>query len=459
MFRAPPTPRARPARPIGRLLACSVLVFGTAACGARRIAGPPNVVVVLVDTLRADRLSLYGYGRQTSPELDRFARERGVVFRSAWANAGCTFPSASSILTGRWPQRFLENLERDGMAIPAETPSLAERLAARGYSTAAVSASTVVRATPSEINRQGGFGRGFGTFDESCHFRSGACVGERAAELLGKLPEPFFLYLHYLDPHAPYRPPRGASREFSAPSREAARPWARRGEPWRIVGKLYGGPAGGNFRPQDVAHLSDLYDDEVRFFDGELAKLLAELERRGVTERTIVVLLADHGEELLDHGHWSHCRDHAYSTILETPLVIATPGAPSAERWTPVSNVDLVPTILDLAGAPFDPASLDGRSLVPLLAREGSSERFSFAAQGTSRAVRDSEWMLRLDLRDGSRALTPVGRAREGREAGPEVAARLEKALFEWIRAVERGGDAVRRADELERQLEALGYL
>ena len=107
--------------------------------------------------------------------------------------------------------------------------------------------------------------------------RGAACVNGRAFAALDRLPEPFLLYLHYLDPHAPYRPPEWAGRRFSADSAAAARGWARRGEPWKIQRKLYHGESGNEFGPDDVRHLSDLYDDEIRFFDDQFDRLVAEL--------------------------------------------------------------------------------------------------------------------------------------------------------------------------------------
>jgi arylsulfatase A-like enzyme len=459
--------------PFGRgraALGAAALAALVAGACARGTEAPRrwNVVVVLVDTLRADRLSLYGYERPTTPALDRFARERGVVFRDAWANAGCTFPSVNSILTGIWPQRFLAGIDKNGMAIPPELPTLAERLAAHGWATAAVSASVIARASPSVINKQGGFGAGFAAFDERCLNESAACVNARASALLGALREPFLLFLHYLDPHQPYRPPAGVERRFSAASREAAARWARRGDPETIYRQLYGGDARAAFTAADTRHLSDLYDDEIRYLDGKLDELLAELTRSGRLERTIVVFLSDHGEELLDHGNWGHCRDLAYSTLFATPLVVAVPGLPPGERRTPVENVDLVPTLLDLLGIPAGAQPLDGASRRGLLEKgddPASAARTLFAAQGRMRAARDARRLLRLDLSDGRETLFPFDRRDPAFAAGAAPGAtanELRRALVDWIRRVEGEGsaaEALRHADALERDLRALGYL
>lgn len=436
----------------------AALFAGCAPRAGRAPDGPLNVVVVLVDTLRADRLSLYGYQRETSPNIDRFAAERGVVFRHAWANAGCTYPSVNSLLTGRQPQRILARMAEVGLAIPPEMPTLAERFAAAGWSTGAISASSVVRATPSKVNRQGGFDRGFGFFDESCHERGAACVNGRATAALDRLPEPFLLYLHYLDPHSPYRPPEWAERPYSAASASAARGWARRGEPWKIQRKLYRGETGNEFGPGDVRHLADLYDDEIRYFDARFAELLAELERRGLRERTILAFVSDHGEELFEHGHWAHCGDLAFETVLATPFVLAVPGLPAGERQAPVSNVDLAPTLLELAGIGADPELFDGASLAPLLrsGTDGDAARVVFAAQGRMRAARDRHRRVTLDLASGEFTGEELGDFAAG-----GTTAELARALSAWLREVEGSGAdaALRDAERIDAELRAVGYL
>jgi arylsulfatase A-like enzyme len=127
--------------------------------------------------------------------------------------------------------------------------------------------------------KRGGFGRGE-TFDESCRERSAACVNERAFRALDELREPFFLYLHYLEPHQPYQPPKWHQRRF-ATARPTAR-WVRIGDPHPIGRQLYDGEPGPAFGQSEVRHLVDLYDDEIAFFDARFAELLADLERRGV---------------------------------------------------------------------------------------------------------------------------------------------------------------------------------
>ncbi|HSM14418.1 MAG TPA: sulfatase, partial [Thermoanaerobaculia bacterium] len=420
--------------------ALAALLLGAAlGCAAPAPKTPPNIVVVLVDTLRADRLSLYGYERETSPRLDRWAAERAVVFENAWANAGCTFPSVNSLLTGRWPQLFTRRFATDGMTIPPDLPSLAERLGELGYSSAAVSASPIVRATPSNVNLRGGFGRGFARFDERCRGESAWCINRGAFEELERLPEPFFLYLHYYDPHAPYRPPRGEPRRWAPASLEGVRKWARRGVTQPIQRRLYDGVKRFRFGEPEVRHLNDLYDDEILSFDARFGALVDRLDALGIGERTVIAFVSDHGEELYDHEQWSHCRDHAWETILATPFVLAVPGIAPGLRRTPVSNLDLAPTLLELAGAPAV-AELDGESLVPLLGRAdpSGSDRRLFAAQGIVRAARDRALQVRLDLASDEASFERLDPGARPRATAPGPAgATLLAAIHDWLREVE----------------------
>jgi arylsulfatase len=444
-----------------RLAAALALVCVLTSLACRPRPEHWNVVVLMVDTLRADRLNFYGYGRSTAPRLAELARS-GVVLRTVRSQAGCTYPSVSSILTSRWPQHFINRQDKYGMAIPDDTPALAELLARNGYATAAVSTSLVVRATPSKINKQGGFGRGFQSFDETCLERSAACVNERAEALLGRLPEPFFLYLHYLDPHQPYRPPAWYPKRFALGSPHQG--WVRRGEPENLVRRLYDGDTSHSFDASDVRFFSDLYDDEIGFLDERLAELMERFRGKGLLDHTIVVLLSDHGEELLDHGQWGHCRDIAYETVLDTPLVLWIPDGPTGERKSLAFNLDLVPTLLDLLRLPYDPKAFAGQSLRPLLDSDRPvHDGISLAMQGTSRVASDGRYKLWLDLAGGPPRLYDLrlGETTPAKDVDRRAVARLRTALFAWLEKEEGGlqNENLRRAREGTAQLKALGYL
>jgi arylsulfatase A-like enzyme len=450
---------------------CLLLLLS--ACGPRE-AERWNVLLILVDTLRADRMSLYGHPRPTTPRLDAFARE-GVVFTNARSQAGCTFPSVNSLLTSRIPAVFLR---RGGtLGIPATVRSLPEILREQGYATAAVSASPVVRKAPSRVNPAGGFGRGFEVFDESCYQQRAHCINEKALGILQPLQDagrPWFLYLHYMEPHAPYRPPADHPRRI-APAPVRARElgvsgWARRGEVWPVVRRLYDGGTRYRLTAQNLAHLSDLYDEEIAYFDEQLAQLLDGLRERRLLERTLIVLAADHGEELYEHGHFGHCRSIAYETTLKTPLVLWIPGAGrdlrDLRRAALVENLDIVPTVLDYLGLSAEGGDFDGASLRPVIEQDGKLRRASFGMQGVSRTVNDGTYKLVLDIASGTAKLfnlrTDPGEKSDLSAQRPAETRRLREALQRWIESREgpvATGESRRRAEELEKRLRAVGYL
>lgn len=441
------------------LLALACLAALLASCKLPTQRGRWNVLVILVDTQRADRLGAYGYGRPTSPRLDELAAG-AHLFEQARAQASCTFPSVNSLLTSRYPSRFLGQPGR-ALGIPEGIPSLGEMLGPRGWDTAAVSASPVVRNTPSRHNPTAGYGRGFERFDEECEWRGGGCVTNRALATLDRLREPFFLYLHYLDPHGPYSPPRDIRERFVR-HRSPLR-WIRRGNPNPIADMIYKKGPRVEFGDDDLGLLQDLYDAEVATFDSELARLLDGLRERDVLDRTVVALVSDHGESFLEHGHIKHCRS-LYDTELKTPLLLRLPRQRDGARHaTAVQNLDLVPTLLDLlgereAGGP----TLEGRSLVPLLEGRPMEPALSFGAIGALRSVNDDRHKLIHNLRRGTWELydvvaDPGERRNLAREDRPTFA-RLRTALLDWVARVE-GQSGLERSREAEQRLEALGYL
>ena len=204
-----------------------------ASC-APPVESRPNILLIVVDTLRADHLSFSGYARPTSPAIDALAA-RGARFDRNRAQAPCTFPSMNSLLTSRPVEAFFGQPMAD-MGIPAGVATVAELLRADGYVTAAFSASPIVRKHPTQFNSVGGFDRGFQLFDDDCEWTDARCVNDRAMEALARhhTGEPVFLYLHYIDPHGPYGPPGKNSRRFSRRSAQGnLSEEGRAGEPAR----------------------------------------------------------------------------------------------------------------------------------------------------------------------------------------------------------------------------------
>lgn len=433
-------------------------LYRKAASGTRA----PDVIVVLVDTLRADHLSLYGYERPTSPRLDRLAAERGVVFENVRSQAPCTFPSVNSLLTSRSPLEFVGRAEGE-FSIPTRLPTIATILRDAGYSTAAVSASPVVRATPSDENPSGGFGNGFDRFDESCLWEFAPCVNERALELLEEMKPPSFLYLHYMDPHDPYVLPGSRNPRFSGPVPAGPdREHLGKGEANVFAARLYGPDRDAGLDERELEFLVGRYDESIHYWDSWFGSLVDQLERSGRLDDTIVVVASDHGEEFLEHGDLKHCRN-VFDTSVRVPLVFLLPAAEPRRLTIPVSNLDVLPTILDLLPVASGTTELEGSSVADWLRGAAGRQRThrQLSWWGEHQSVSDGLHKLvyttssrrfalyRLDRDPGER----VDVFEEHRRVASGLARELQQQLTRDP-YLEIGDGEV-----LEKQLKALGYL
>jgi arylsulfatase len=443
-----------------------VAVNGCDRAPQREVTGPEprNVIIVLVDTLRADHMSLHGYQRPTTPFIDTLAAD-AIIFDRARSQAACTFPSVNSLFTSRYAFDFYIQGENQ-MGIPAEYPTIAEILRARGYQTIAVSASPIVRSTPSKENPNGGFGAGFDVFDESCLWREAAMVNARALELLDDVREPFFLYLHYMDPHGLYAPPAAHQRQFAGPY--DGHDFIAVGDIGPIGEMLYNDGPEFDISDGDLQHLVDLYDDEILYFDGQLEQLVASLREDGLLDRSLLVLTSDHGEEFLEHGHVGHCRG-LWNTLTHVPLLMRIPDLPGGGRTNaPVQVVDIVPTLLDelsidAAAIPFDGTSLDLllRGGDPAMARE-----YAFSDQSKYRAADDGRWHFILDGVDSTATLFDVQsdplEQRDLFARNHPEGERLGAVLNGWLKDTGqwvRFDEALAASKAKQEELRALGYL
>ncbi len=423
-----------------------------------------NVVVVMVDTLRADHLGAYGYGRDTSPTLDRFAAAN-VLFADHRSQAPCTFPSVNSLLASRSPQIFFGRPAGD-LGMLERFPSLAEILHARGYATIAVSASPVVRATPSGVNSVGGFGRGFDLFLERCLWNGGDCVNADAVGHLAVVRQPFLMYLHYMDAHDPYLPPASHPRRF-ATAYAGDKSWVRAGDPNPIAKMIHAGGPDVELTDEDLRHLIDLYDDSIAFFDHQFGLLLAALAEREMLARTLIAVVADHGESFLEHGAVKHCRN-LHETELKTPWLMSVPGLAGPVRIEgPTANLDVVPTILDLLDKDPSAYGFEGRSLRRAIERAEPVAGLVFGRWGDAASAADGRYKL-IESLGGAAAPrlydldADPGEREDVLERDRRAYQRLAAGLEEWLAAVEPGARGRRgreQAEEAIRQLRAVGYL
>jgi len=318
----------------------------------------PNVVVYLIDALRPDRLSVYGYERETSPNIDAVAR-RGVLFANAYAPGPSTLHSLPALLSSRHASDLWALREHGGADW-----TLAERLRAAGFQTAAFQANPWVRPGL-------GFARGFDVY-EMVHEKNGARapatkVNERALAWLRERDRerPFFLFLQTLDVHTPYEPPEDLREKFAGPERPKE-PRVRRplSEIGRGVQAAMVEIVGGDPEHRDYLDPAR-YDAAVAYADRELGRFL-EVVAGEASRPTILVITADHGESLgnLDDGTYVHGHS-LYEEQVRVPLIVWIPGkfAAGVKASDPVSLLDLAPTILDAARAPIPPDAR-GRSLL-----------------------------------------------------------------------------------------------
>ena len=415
----------------------------------------------MVDTLRADHMSTYGYGRPTSPYLDEFAAG-AVVFEHARSQSSCTFPSVNSLMTSRYPDVFARQ-GKGHFGIPERYPAIAEILDNNGFYTVAVSQSPVVRKSPSKHNPNGGFGRGFDQFVEGCVWRHGTCLNRRIFKELELVESPFFLYLHYMEPHAPYFHPPKHTMQFAG--EYEGFDFIRDGNPKPIGKMIYGDGPEYELADRDIQHLIDLYDDEILFFDDVFRSLVKELETRGLLEETLIVFASDHGEEFLEHGHISHCRG-VWNTVTHVPLFFKIPGVEGRRLDAAVQNLDIVPTILDFLAIDRGEYGFEGRSLRPVIEGQEESSSYAFSRQTEFHSSDDGRFHLILDMDNDRFTLFDIREdPLEQRDlydpSHPELGG-LKSALDGWLGQT---GKRTRLQESLiadrakEEELRALGYL
>jgi arylsulfatase A-like enzyme len=324
-----------------------------------RPSAHPNIVLVVVDTLRADHLPFYGYPRDTAPQIAARLAKLGVVVEHASATAPWTMPSVASLLTGLDPQRLAAD---DGSLnhVPPEATTLASRLAAAGYETAGFSANPLL----ADYN---GYARGFATFwtapggQKALQGHAPSLQAQITSwlERRGASGKPLFLYAHYIDPHDPYdNPDMFRGRSPFAP--------LYRGEVRGVdVQGLYDGQKQVADVDAAARALTAFYDAELLYVDRFVAGVV-QLAHEKLGPDTLFVFTADHGEELHDHGGWKHGQS-LYEEQLRVPLVFRWDGRIAAGRRLSggVSLLDLAPTLLAAAGV--EAAGLDGRNLLPSL--------------------------------------------------------------------------------------------
>lgn len=420
----------------------------------------PNVVLILIDTLRRDHLGAYGHQRDVSPNLDALANE-GVLFEQAVSQASWTLPSVATVFTSLYPtEHGLTNIARPFLDDRFET--IAEDFSNAGYETAAISATPV-------ISDQVGFGQGFRTFDETCYplldITSAECVTDAAIQWVNKASGPYFLYLHYYDPHSPYNAPPPYRTMFDPVYAPGSRYLAKgEGHYYDQIIRYMGHSA---LNDREIQYMISLYDGEVRYTDENVGRILTRLKAAG--DNTVIAVISDHGEEFMEHGHLLHGHS-LYAEQVNVPFILKLPGSLHIGQRIKqiVRLIDVAPTLLEAAGLAIS-KQMRGISVLPLLNGEGPA-RVAFSEVYDFRDI--------YALRDG-----PVKYIRGSHKNNPQaqslfdldhdpgerhdiadresvLAGKMSRELDEFLKTMQRPNLPPRSPDELTKQrLEALGYL
>lgn len=434
------------------------LVLG--ACGrddGRRSGPAPNIILISIDTLRADRLGYHGYPRPTSPFLDRLAA-RSMVFEQAVVNTHGTTPSHASMLSGLYQQTHRVGFDTDdlglNLAIPPTVRLLPEMLGSAGYTTIGVT-------DGGNIGRRFGFDRGFDRHDD----RGGGIrrVLRRSLRYLAELGEaeeekdqrPVFLFVHTYEVHSPYDPPEEYAQMFLDP--ESSSTFDATSENLTRFSNR-----ADQLADDDLARISDLYDAGIRYADEQLEAFFEELETEGLLDGALVVITSDHGEEFGEHGGLLH-RGLLYDELLRVPLIVHGPNVVPGSSQEAASLVDLVPTILGYSGV-AGPAHLEGVDLLDP-EREPRAVAVSQYAAGLY-SVRSAQWKLIASTLANQPELFNLVEDPEERYNvyAPDhpMAVELRRELRQWL-AMERPehGQGARSdlSAEERLKLEKLGYL
>lgn len=422
----------------------------------------PNIILIVIDTLRADYVSCYGYKYITTPNIDRLAHQ-GHRFCNAYTTMPTTLPAHASLLTSLYPTQL--SVRRNGEKVPREATTLAKILQTSGYSTAAFVSSY-------SLHKPYGLNKGFQTYDDT-----GRRIEQSAARTLSKVTvwlqnhnntKPFFLFVHFMDPHTFYHAPEVFRKRFGAID--------KRLPPERQFVKNPG-----QFTSELVSKTIAAYDAEIAYADWAVGKLMFELERLGMDKHTLVVFTSDHGESLNELiPRYSYAFDHGeflYAHQLHIPLVIHAPRIVSLgqERvhTITVSIIDIMPTILEILGIE-PPSFMRGSSLLSVIqgkqVSQGSvfSERPSHAGMlkpylsGEAYSIIENKWHLISSTNGDDELYNLVDDAgeihnlKQERKTVQLLASKL-KSKFEDIKPL-FGPSEIENDKEAIERLRSLGY-
>jgi arylsulfatase A-like enzyme len=350
----------------------ALVAIAAASCGKSRNA---NVLVITIDTLRADYLSCYGYPRPTSPRIDDFA-SGAALFEKTLCQVPETLPSHASIFTGLYP-RTHKAISHESIVAP-EVVTLAEVLKDHGYATGAMISSHV-------LDAKYGLDQGFDTYvpihyaasererNEMIQHEQDLTTETALKWIDAHKRSKFFLWIHWFHPHRPYDPPPryklAFAGEYAGPAAADQNDFAMRVWRDRIA-----------VAPEDISYMRGLYAGEVAFTDEQVGRVLDELSKLGLLDNTIVVITSDHGEILYEHEYYFGHDIAVYDECTMVPLIVRIPGIGTPGKRVPglVQSIDIFPTVLEALSIK-PPRPVEGKSLVPLIeGKAGSTTEYGF---------------------------------------------------------------------------------
>ena len=446
--------------PLVILLLCAVgIIIG---CDGKK--DRKGVIIVLLDALRRDHLSFYGYDRRTSPFLDSLIK-RGIFFKNVVSAAPQTVPSVSSLLTGIYPYRHgshffsvpqsyhpTRSVALGGLPLmKKENLLLAEVFSQAGYRTAAISSNPGIRNIY-------GFAQGIEYFRYvDCFSETGAgvCDGSKINRVFENdvLPrikeEDFFVYLHYMDVHNPYLKPNSFKGRFMKYN----------GEPVYVNGKP------DSISPEQLEYSQARYDDGIIYLDSLIKELFKIIEDAGLAKDTLIIIVTDHGDEFMEHGGLGHGTT-CYNELINSFILMINPALKPGIFETPASLVDVFPTVLDWAGID-PPANLDGLSLLPGLKDRKSvaldAKRVLIAELGDRKAIIDGDmkFIYNLDTKKAELYDTAKdpGETRNLEQARKDIANRYLAKMKQIVKKMTVSYSVKTLGKSELKTLESLGYI
>ena len=437
-----------------------ILLF-VSSCNLTSERRDPNVLLIVIDTLRADHLGCYGYEKTTSPNIDKFSKT-GVQFQNVYCQMPTTGPSHASIFTSRYPRNH--GVLKNGWILSDTFQTIAEILKSNGYTTSAIISSFV-------LSSQFGYSQGFDNYDEAFPKGSSTYRGKfwEGRKLEGEFDQradiatrkainwmrqnstgKFFLWVHYFDPHSPYDPPQPYVKDFLRKDMSPIK---------KIVAK---------------------YDGEIRFVDDEVGKLLNEVESLGLDSNTLIIITSDHGEGLGQHG-WMEHGMFLYDEQTRIPLIMRFPDLIPENRTinTVIESIDIAPSILDMLGLAQE-KGFSGKSFLPTIqGKEPSSlqtafiERRQYKAgkyrnvkvRGNKFAVRDKYLKYIWAPEEGTNELYKLDKDIKElynvAQESPHIADKLEQMVKLWRNEQETPESLVEQSIDQKNlnKLQSLGYV